>query len=97
MCFKEVTGKAEDLAVNQPIKSNIPYINVLVNERFKVRAFVDSGATTTLISTGLLKMMTTGITVHPSSFTFFGVGPDAMKFAGVAYGVSLRLCDSLSV
>ena len=97
MCFKEVTGKAEDLAVNQPIKSNIPYINVLVNERFKVRAFVDSGATTTLISTGLLKMMTTGITVHPSSFTFFGVGPDAMKFSGVAYGVSLRLCDSLSV
>ena len=96
VCFKEVTGKAEDLAVNQPIKSNIPYINVLVNERFKVRAFVDSGATTTLISTGLLNMMT-GITVHPSSFTFFGVGPDAMKFAGVAYGVSLRLCDSLSV
>jgi hypothetical protein len=41
--------------------------------------------------------MMTGITVHPSSFTFFGVGPDAMKFAGVAYGVSLRLCDSLSV
>ena len=96
MCFKEVTGKAEDLAVNQPIKSNIPYINVLVNEKFKVRAFVDSGATTTLISTGFLNMMT-GINVHPSSFTFFGVGPDAMKFAGVAYGVSLRLCDSLSV
>jgi hypothetical protein len=96
VCFKEVTGKAEDLAVNQPIKSNIPYINILVNERFKVRAFVDSGATTTLISTGLLNMMT-GITVHPSFFTFFGVGPDAMKFAGVAYGVSLRLCDSLSV
>ena len=96
MCFKEVTGKAEDLAVNQPIKSNIPYINVLVNEKFKVRAFVDSGATTTLISTGLLNMMN-GINVHPSSFTFFGVGPDAMKFAGVAYGVSLRFCDSLSV
>ena len=38
-----------------------------------------------------------GINVHPSTFTFFGVGPDAMKFAGVAYGVSLRFCDSLSV
>ena len=69
MCFKEVTGKAEDLAVNQPIKSNIPYINVLVNEKFKLRAFVDSVATTTLISTGLLNMMN-GINIHPSSFTF---------------------------
>jgi hypothetical protein len=57
---------------------------------------VDSGATTTLISTGLLNMMK-GITVHPSSFTFFGVGPEAMKFAGVAYGVPLRFCDSLCV
>ena len=69
---------------------------MLVNDKYKVRAFVDSGATTTLISTGLLDMMK-GIIVHPSSFTFFGVRPDAMKFAGVAYGVPLRFCDSLSV
>ncbi len=78
------------------MRSNIPTVNVLVNEAYKVRAIVDSGATTTLISTGLLDFMT-GMKLHPSTLGFFGVGPQKLRFAGILYDVPLRFNDALAV
>jgi hypothetical protein len=49
-------------------------VNVLVGG-YKCRAMIDSGSTTTMISTGLLsKMPGMKEKVKPTSFTFFGVG-----------------------
>lgn len=69
---------------------------MLLGEKYKFRGLMDSGATSTLISTGLLNLMA-GFDLHPSSFSFFGVGPDAMKFAGIIYDMSLRFADNLVV
>lgn len=52
----DITGTTHDIAGLQPIKANIPHINIVVGG-YKVRAMVDSGSTTTMISTGLLDQM----------------------------------------
>ncbi len=78
------------------MRSNIPRINVLVNVAYMVREIVDSGATTTLISSGLLEQMA-GMKLHPSTLGFFGVGPQKLRFAGILYDVPLRFNDVLAV
>ena len=96
-CFSEVTGTSKDLCSSVPtIKCNIPYVNVLLGERFKFRAMIDSGATSTLISSGLYNMLT-GFHLHPSSFKFFGISPDAMQFTGIIYDMPIRFGDNLLV
>lgn len=51
-----VSGTAKDVSINQPIKANIPHKNTVVCG-YKVRALINSGSTTTMISTGLLSLM----------------------------------------
>lgn len=64
-----------DLTANQPVAANIPQVNCLVGGAYKVRAVVDSGSTTTLMSTGLLaKMPGLKNKLKPTSLGFYGVG-----------------------
>lgn len=65
------------MSTKQPIRSNIPQVNVLVGGKWKVRAMVNSGATTTMISSGLLALLEgLDAKLHPTSFSYFGVGPE---------------------
>ena len=53
-------------------------MNVLVNG-YKCRAIVDSGCTTTMISSGLIDLMpNVKATVSPTNLGFFGVGESMM-------------------
>lgn len=52
-----MTLTEHDLTVHQPVTANIPQVNLLVNDKYKCRAVIDSGSTTTLMSTGLLEKM----------------------------------------
>lgn len=74
----DITGSEKDVASKQPIKANIPHINVVLGG-YKVRAMIDSGSTTTMISTGLLDILP-GVKqmVKPTSYTFMGVGENRM-------------------
>lgn len=83
----DLTGTTHDIAGSQPIRANIPHINMVVNG-YKVRAMVDSGSTTTMISTGLLDLMPQlKAKMKPTSFTFMGVGENRMNYAGMLYDV----------
>jgi hypothetical protein len=44
---------------------------------------IDSGATSSMISTGLVELMGLKNKIHPTSFSFYGVGEESMKFAGM--------------
>lgn len=52
-----MTLTEHDLTVHQPVTANIPQVNLLVDGKYKCRAIIDSGSTTTLMSTGLLEKM----------------------------------------
>jgi hypothetical protein len=55
---------------------------------YKVRAMIDSGSTTTMISTGLLDLMPSlKAKMKPTSYTFMGVGENRMSYAGILYDV----------
>ena len=82
-----VSGTHKDVSTSQPIKANIPHINVVV-DGYKCRAMVDSGSTTTMISTGLIEMMPElKARIKPTSYTFMGVGEERMTYTGMLYGV----------
>lgn len=83
----DITGTTHDIAGQQPIKANIPHINMILGG-YKVRAMIDSGSTTTMISTGLLDQMPQlKAKMKPTSFTFMGVSEDRMKYSGMLYDV----------
>ena len=54
--FAKLHGTKYDLSQECPIRINCPTINVLF-DTYKVRAIVDTGSTTTIISKGLLDCM----------------------------------------
>lgn len=49
---------------------------MLLANKFKARALVDSGATSSMISTGLVDLMKMRSSMHATSFSFFGVGEE---------------------
>jgi hypothetical protein len=59
----------------------------LIDDTWKARAMVDSGATSSMISTGLVELMGLQNKIHPTSFSFYGVGEESMKFAGMFYSL----------
>lgn len=79
-----------DLTGNQPVTANVPQVNVLVGAKYKVRAVIDSGSTTTLLSTGMLdKMPELKKKMKPTSLGFYGVGEKKMEYAGIIYEIDL--------
>jgi hypothetical protein len=69
---------------------------VLLDGKWKCRALVDSGSTTTMLSTGLLRLMgSLKDSMHATSFGFFGVGEEQLKFSGILYNLSVQLTDIL--
>ncbi len=65
-------------------------MNVLIGTRYKARAVIDSGSTTTLLSTGLLdKMPDLKEKMKPTSLGFYGVGEKKMEYAGMIYELDL--------
>lgn len=90
-----VSGTERDVSMHQPIKANIPHINVVI-DGYKSRAMVDSGSTTTMLSTGLLDMMPElKQKVKPTSYTFMGVGENRMTYKGMLYGVKCQLAEHI--
>ena len=76
--IEEVTGTDRDVCRNQPVTSNLPVVNLLVNG-YKCRAIVDSGCTSTMMSTGLVDLMPElKPLAKPTSFAFFGVGENKL-------------------
>ena len=91
----DLMGKSHYIAEQQPNRANIPHINMVVN-RYTVRAMVDSGSTTTMISTGLLDFMPQLKTkMKPTLFTFTRVGENRMNHAGLLYDVECQLAENL--
>ena len=63
-----------------------------------MRAIVDTGSTTTIISRGLLECMPDVLSkLQATSFTFKGVGGDSRQYAGILPKVQLSLTDKLNV
>lgn len=73
-----MSDTVNDLTSHQPIRNNIPVVNVLFGDVYKVRAIVDTGATVTMVSTGLFNKMTNNpaVKMMPTSATYSGVGSD---------------------
>jgi hypothetical protein len=79
-CMRDATNTDKDKTTCQPIKANIPHVNVLVGG-YKCRGMIDSGSTVTMISTGLLERIPElKAKMKPTTFTFFGVGENSMKY-----------------
>ena len=77
-----------DLTGCQPVTANVPQVNVLA--KYKVQAVIDSGSTTTLLSTGMLdKMPDLKKKMKPTSLGFYGVGEKKMEYAGMIYEIDL--------
>ena len=93
--IEEVTGTDRDLSRSQPVTTNLPIVNMVVNG-YKCRAIMDSGCTSTMLSTGLLEQMPDlKDQIKPTSFAFFGVGENRMKFVGMLYKVTMQLAQNL--
>lgn len=52
-----ITERAGDLTRKQPIRANVPQVNVVIQGKYKVRAIIDSGSTNTIVSSALVKHM----------------------------------------
>jgi hypothetical protein len=65
-------------------------VNILVANKYKVRAMVDSGSTVTLMSSGLFKQLTAlKDQLKPTSLGFYGVGKERLQYDGILYEVPL--------
>ena len=85
-----VTEKKNDISVKQPITSHVPYVSVLLGGMFKVRAMVDSGSTTTVISSGLLsECWSLKELMTPTNLGFRGVGDASSKYNGILKNLEL--------
>lgn len=42
-----------------------------------------------MISISLFELMGLNNKIHPTSFSFYGVGEESMKFAGMVHGLSV--------
>ena len=63
-----------------------------------MRAMVDSGSTTTLISSGLMdKMPELRKQLKPTSLGFYGVGEEKLTYEGMLYELEIQVADSLKV
>ena len=75
--FTKINGTKYDVTHETPIRANCPVVNVLFGG-YKVRAIVDTGSTTTIISRGLLECMPEVLSkLQATSFTFKGGGGDS--------------------
>lgn len=65
-------------------------MNCLLAGTYKVRAMVDSGSTTTLLSSGLLERMPAlAKELKPTSMGFFGVGEQKLSYDGMLYDLEV--------
>lgn len=95
--FAKLHGTKYDLSQECPIRINCPTINVLF-DTYKVRAIVDTGSTTTIISKGLLDCMPeTATKLQATSYTFRGVGGKSQQYEGMLPKVKFKLTDKLGV
>ena len=53
-CFMRAEREGKDLTHLTPVRANLPFTNVLL-DGFKLRAMIDTGSTTTLVSSGVFK------------------------------------------
>ena len=61
-----------ELAKAIPISNNTPFVNVCVDGRYKLRAVVDTGSTSTIMSSGLFRLLDK-LELIPTSTGFKGV------------------------
>ena len=73
-------------------------MNVVVADKYKVRAMVNSGSTVTMMSSALFKKMSAlqGL-LKPTTKGFYGVGEERMKYDGILYELGLQVRDGLVV
>lgn len=94
----KITERVGDLTNKQPIRANVPQINVVIGGQYKVRAIIDSGSTNTILSSGLMKeMKELQVTMKPTSQTFLGVAEQRLSYAGILPSVSLQFADNIKV
>jgi hypothetical protein len=85
-----VTKTQFALTGHQAAIANIPQVNVLVDTKYKVCALINSGSTTTLLSTGMLdKMPNMKRKMKPTSLGFYGVGEKKIEYAEIIYKIDL--------
>ena len=84
-----------ELAKAIPISNNSPFVNVCVDGRFKIRGVIDTGSTTTIMSSGLYRLLDK-LELVPTSTGFKGVnGRD--QYDGILEQLSLQFTDKLKV
>lgn len=84
-----------ELARAIPVSNNSPFVNVLVDGRFKLRAIIDTGSTTTIMSSGLYRLLDK-LDLVPTSTGFRGVnGRD--QYDGILEQLPLQFTDKLKI
>ena len=76
----------------------MPQINCIVDGAYKVRAIVDSGSTTTILSSALVVLMPeVKRKMAPTSLTFSSANNGKDKYEGLIGGVTLQISPSIVV
>ena len=87
----EVTDTADDLSKVYPVRASVPIVAVRVGQ-YKVRAIIDTGSTSTLVSTALLaKLGAWQAKMKPTSQTYHGVDEQPRQYAGVIPDFPMQL------
>ncbi len=93
-----VTESEQDLSRCQPVRANVPYVVCLLEGKYKVRAIIDSGSTTTIISSGLAeKVKGLERKVHPTKLSFLGVNEATYNYCGLIRGLKMQLTPKIQV
>lgn len=98
--LEKVTGTSLDFCKMSPVMANIPVVSVLLNGEVKVRAMIDSGSTTTVISQGMLdKLPALKRRVKSTSLTYKGIDGEKGRlnyYNGIVEDVIIQLGDRLT-
>ena len=87
-----------DLSTAVPVVNNLMYVPCKLADAFKVRAILDSGSTSCLISTAYLEMMPELRKLMKSTvMTYSGVDESNQCYAGIINKVSLQLTQNITV
>ena len=78
------------------MRHNSPFFNVLINDKYKVRAVMDTGSTGTIISEGAYNLMN-DIPMQPTSAGFSGVLQGRDQYNGILEKLRLRFSDDVTI
>ena len=96
-CFMPSKSGVIDKAKLVPVNNNTPHLNVVVGNKYKIRAVWDTGCTNTIMSHGMYEQLKCEtVQLKPTSNTFRGVSPGNQQYEGILEKLHLRFSDKLT-